>query len=92
MGSNSAIECEQSAGYAIYNVTGQPETHTLHTAAQFGEEKFIVNLLERTLDIDVNALVCTGFSCGVGHGHSITTVVSTLHSCRANAAPKWPDQ
>jgi hypothetical protein len=53
-----AQNCKTSvATYPIYEATDPVKATNLHTAAQFGNKSFIMNTLEKCLDVDVNAIV-----------------------------------
>jgi hypothetical protein len=43
--------------YQIYSPTHSNRINNIHIAAQFGDKKFIMAFLEKTLDADVNATV-----------------------------------
>lgn len=43
--------------YRIYDDNVAGTVHSIQTAAQFGDRRYIINVLEKALDADVNAMV-----------------------------------
>lgn len=48
--------------YPIYDVTDGPKVNNIWTAAQFGDKKFLMSLLEKSHDVEVNCLDHVGRS------------------------------
>lgn len=56
MTDSTALDAPACNKYPIYDISDGQKVTNLWTAAQFGDKKFLISLLEKSHDVDVNCV------------------------------------
>lgn len=75
-----------SKKYPVYDISDGPKVINIWTAAQFGDKKYLLTVLEKSHDVDVNCVDNVGRSplhWAVSH---VWGVDAMLSSCQATAS------